>query len=490
MAYNVNKTNGSILATVADGTIDTSTDLVLIGKNYAGYGEFLNENFVKLLENFSNTSAPASPLSGQLWWDSSNSLLKVYTGTQFKVISSTTSSSSAPSGAITGDLWFDTVNGQLKVYNGSSFITVGPAFTSGTGTSGAIVETVVDAGATSHVVVKMYVENTVVATFSKDAEFTPQTPLTGFTTIKPGLQLSSTVSNVKFHGTATDADTLDGIDSTGFLRKNQTETTNAGFSILNDANGLTVGADSDFNLSISGSNITLANDTSDGDFLFTVNDGGVTKTALTIDGSANGYLLYTGGGAIGSAPSNALATKDYVDSTVSGSGALPTSGGTMTGDILVSGTVNFGSSGSRISTVFATTFNGTATSAQYADVAEKFTADTQYEPGTVVALGGVEEITAAAEELSDTVFGVVSSRPAYLMNAGLENGVPVAVAGRVPVRVVGKVNKGDRLVSAGNGLARAASSEDVISAFNVIGRALETKTTDGEGVVESFVTIN
>jgi hypothetical protein len=231
----------------------------------------------------------------------------------------------------------------------------------------------------------------------------------------------------------------------------------------------------------------------------------------------------------------------------------------MTGDILVSGTVNFGSSGNRITTVYATTFNGaltgnadtatsatsattasvvtasanntanetvyvtfvdgttgtqgietdtnlsynpstntlttgifsgTASAAQYADLAENFRPDTSYAPGTIVALGGAEEITAVNEELSSNVFGVVSSRPAYLMNSAQEGGAPVAVAGRVPVRVVGMVNKGDRLVSAGNGMARAAQEDESINAFNVIGRAIQTKTTMEEGTVEAFVTIN
>ena len=144
MAYTINKTNGSVLSTISDGTVDTTSDLTLIGKNYAGYGEFHNENFVKLLENFANTSAPSTPLAGQMWWDTTNSLLKVYNGTAFKTVSSSTASASTPSSSVTGDLWWDTTNGQLKVYNGSAFTTIGPAFTSGTGTSGAIVETVTD----------------------------------------------------------------------------------------------------------------------------------------------------------------------------------------------------------------------------------------------------------------------------------------------------------------------------------------------------------
>ena len=484
MAYTVNKTDGTILSTVADGTIDTTTDLTLIGKNYAGYGEFFNENLVKLLENFANTSAPSSPLAGQMWWDKTNNLLKVYNGSSFKTVSSSTASSSTPSSSVTGDLWWDTTNGQLKVYNGSSFTTIGPSFTSGTGTSGAIVATITDNAATDHVVVQLFTNNTIVAIVSKDATFTPQSAISGFATIKPGIQLSSAVSNNKFQGTATDSDALGGIAAANYLRSNASDSTSGVLSILNDT-GLVVGVDSDFTVGVSGSDVSISNATSDGDILIKVNDGGVVSTAMTFDGATNRV-------SVAGAPTSSLhiATKAYVDSTVSGSGALPTSGGTMTGDILVSGSVDFGTSGNRISTVFATTFNGTATTAQYADLAENFLPDNNYAPGTVVALGGAEEITAVNDELSNKVFGVVSEKPAYLMNAGQENGAPVAVAGRVPVRVLGRINKGDRLVSAGNGVARAASKDESINAFNVIGRAIQTKQTTGEGTVEAFVTIN
>jgi len=484
MAYTVNKTDGTILATVADGTIDTTTDLTLIGKNYAGYGEFFNENLVKLLENFSNTSAPASPVAGQMWWDKTNNLLKVYNGTTFKTVSSSTASASTPSSGVTGDLWWDTTNGQLKVYNGSTWTTVGPSFTSGTGTSGAIVETVTDTGATDHVVVKLYTNNVLVATISKDTTFTPQSAISGFATVKPGIQLSTAVTGNKFQGTATDSDALGGVAAASFLRSDQSDSTSGVLSILNDT-GMVVGVDSDLTVGVSGSDVTIANATSDGDILIKVNDGGVVSTAMTIDGATNRVLL-------AGAPTDNLgaATKAYVDSTVSASGALSLSGGTMTGDILVSGTVNFGSSGNRVATVFATTFNGTATAAEYADLAENFRPDALMSPGTIVALGGAEEITAVNEELSSNVFGVVSSKPAYLMNSAQEGGAPVAVAGRVPVRVVGMVNKGDRLVSAGNGMARAAQSDESINAFNVIGRAIQTKTTMEEGTVEAFVTIN
>jgi hypothetical protein len=135
--------------------------------------------------------------------------------------------------------------------------------------------------------------------------------------------------------------------------------------------------------------------------------------------------------------------------------------------------------------------SGQSITANYADVAERFAADTEYEPGTVVELGGSQEITRSNDDLSDKVFGVISTRAAYLMNGNAGTDAthpPVAMTGRVPVRVVGIVRKGDRLVSAGNGLARSAQVGE-ITAFNVIGRSLVEKLDSNEGMVEAIVTI-
>ena len=481
MAYTVNKTSGAVLTTISDGTIDTTTDLILIGKNYAGYGEFLNENTVKLLENFANTSAPSSPLAGQMWWDTTNGLLKVYNGTTFKTVSSSTSAATTPSSGVIGDLWWDTTNGQLKVYNGTSWTTIGPAFTSGTGTSGAIVETVTDSSATDHVVVKLYVNNTVVSTVSKDTVFTPQSAISGFATISPGIQVSSTVTGAKFQGTATDSDKLGGTLANAYMRVDQSDSTTGVFSILNDT-GLILGVDSDLTIGINGSsNPVFTNANSNGSIVIAPNGTGTVDVSskritnlATPTGSTDG------------------ANKSYVDSQVGGTGALLANGSVALTGVLspdANNTRNFGTTGLRYATIYATTFNGTATSAQYADVAERFTTDAQYTPGTVVALGGVEEITAATEDLTDNVFGVVSDKPAYLMNAGLEDGITIAITGRVMVNVIGAINKGDRLVSAGDGLARAANTGEATS-FNVIGRAIESKHTNTAGTIEAFVTIN
>jgi hypothetical protein len=485
MAYTINRTDGSILATVADGTIDASTDLTLIGKNYGGYGEILNENYVKLLENFANSSAPSNPISGQIWWDSANNLLKVYTGNTFKTVSSSTASSTAPASNVTGDLWWDTANNQLKVFNGSNFTLIGPAFTAGSGQSGASIETITDNLGIEHVVVKMFVSDALVAIISKDATFTPQSSIVGFATVKQGYNLNSSLADAKFHGTAVNSDSLGGVAASGYIRSNANDTTTGTLSILNDS-GLQIGQDNDFKVSVSGSNVLISNQTTDGDLIFRVNDNGSTVTALTIDGGTNRML-------VAGDPTAALgvATKQYVDSKVSSSGSLLTTGGTMSGNILsANGTQNIGSATVKFNSIYATTFNGTSTSAQYADLAERFEADAVYEPGTVVAIGGEKEITRQDAELSDTVLGVVSTDPAYLMNnhTTSEYFPPIAMSGRVPVKVIGPVSKGDRLVSAGNGCARKANADE-LTPFNTIGRALHDKTSTEVGLVEAVVTI-
>ena len=427
MAYTINLTDGTIFATIADGTINTSAQpvLTLVGKNYAGYGEFLDENFIRLLENGSNTTAPGAPLTGQLWWDSANSLMKVYNGTTFKTISSATASSTAPTSNVTGDLWWDTTNSQLKAWNGASFTLVGPASSSGQGTSGAIVETITDNVAVDHVVIQMWVNNVIVAIISKDATFTPQVAISGFATIGPGIQLSTVVSNAIFNGTASDSNSLGGVAAANYLRSNINDTTTGTLGILNDT-GLTVGADQDAKISVTTatSAVTIANQTSGANLIFQVNVAGTPTTAMTIFG-ANGVI------------------------------------------------------------------SGTQINANYADVAERFASDVEMTAGTVVELGGSAEITSCIDELSENVFGVISTRAAYLMNSAAGSDIthpPIAMTGRVPVKVTGSIRKGDRLVAAGNGLARAARPGEA-TAFNVIGRALEAKESESLGVIEAIVTI-
>ena len=399
MSYTITLTDGAIFAVIADGTVNTDSSMTLVGKNWAGYGQFLDDNFIRLLENGANTTAPGAPITGQLWWNKTVGTMQVYNGSTFKTIGGAAASSSAPTSNVAGDLWYDTVNQQLNVYTGTTWIVVGPSYTPGTGTTGAIVATIVDNTATSHFVIELYANNSIVGIISKDQTFTPGTAVAGgwgVQAVNPGLTLATGIGNNAVWGNSTNSLALNGLTSSQFMR-------------------------SDANTSASGT--------------ITVNTSGYA-TAI-INGAGN---------AIG----------------------------------------NIGSSGSYFNTIFAT-----ATTALYADVAERFAADEIYTPGTVVELGGSAEITMVKSDASNNVFGVISTRPAFTMNGGAgENDThpPVAMTGRVPVRVTGAVRKGDRLVSAGEGIARSAQPEEA-TAFNVIGRALADKLDAGLGTVEAIVTI-
>lgn len=508
MAYTINLTDGSIFATIADGTINTSSSMVLVGKNYAGYGEFLDENFIHLLENGANTTAPGAPLIGQLWWDKSTNTMKVYTGTTFKTISSATASSTAPSNNVVGDLWWDTTNGQLNAWNGTSFTLIGPASTSTQGTSGAIVATINDTGGTPHVVVQLWTQNVIVGMVSKDAAFTPQTAVSGswgISQVKPGFTLNPAVTNNLYNGTAEKAQQLtDGVSNyspSDFLSSISNDTTSGTLGILNDT-GLTVGADQDAKISVnvSTSAVTFQNQTQNANLELAVNDGGVNTTVMFVNGATSAVSFPSSAGVFSQGNITCAANVGLANGT--SRVAVEQSGGnirfTIGGSAILAvtptgiyndqgnGIGNIGSSDRYFNTVFAQ-----ATSAQYADVAERFAADDVYEAGTVVELGGPAEITVSNEELSENVFGVISTRAAYLMNSGAgsdDTHPPIAMTGRVPVRVIGAVKKGDRLVSAGHGLARSARPGEATS-FNVIGRALADRSDTGEGTIEAIVTI-
>lgn len=492
MAYTITTTAGAALATVADGTVNTtSTSLTLIGKNYAGYGIFLNENYVKLLENFSYSVAPNAPVTGQLWYDTTNGVLKVYSGTIWKPISSSASGTTQPSNPVLGDLWWDSGNGQLRVWSGSAWVVIGPSFTTAAGTSGALVQTILDSGSASHVVVNFYISNTIVAILSKDATFTPQTSIAGFSTIRPGFNLisSSTITGAQFTGDVSNALSLQGVTANQFLRSDQNATT--AYS-LTAGGGLTVGSDLTFNTT-SGTEVAISNSTLNKDINFYVNAGSTLRAVRVVGANASVFL----GDSITSQVQTAGPAR--INGALTAASTLAVSGVTTISNRLSpasDNTITLGNASVKFSNMFSTTFTGnlvgTAVQAQYADLAERFEADAAYIPGTVVELGGIKEVTAAVEELSEAVFGVISTAAGFLMNsiAGTDaTHPPIAVNGRVPVRVIGTCKKGDRLVSAGNGLARAAARNE-LTAFNVIGRAIKDKTTNEEGLVEAIVKLN
>jgi hypothetical protein len=291
MAYTINKTDGTVVTTITDGTVDNTTSLQLFGKSYSGFGEGLNENLVKLLENAASTSAPTAPLRGELWFDTNTNQIKVYDGTSFKPTGGAKASATQPTSPSTGDLWLDTDDDQVYAYTGTAWQLVGPVYTSGQTLSGWSIETLASAGG-NKVVSSMYVGNTRVAILSKET-FTPTVAQTGFAEIKAGLTLNSTLGAV-FEGTNTQATFIDVSSTTNssasliaggnFLRADTADTTTGGITIDADA-GVTIGDAQELTISVSSNDVTIAQTSQDKDLKFTVNDNGTTNTIMTLDGS-------------------------------------------------------------------------------------------------------------------------------------------------------------------------------------------------------------
>ena len=278
MAYTINKTDGTVVATITDGTVDNTTSVKLFGKSFSGFGEGLNENLVKLLENSAGTGAPASPLRGELWFDTNTGQLKVYDGSAFEPAGGANSSASQPVSPTAGDLWHETGTDQVHVYTGSAWQLIGPVYTSGQTLSGWKIETLGSAGG-NKVVSSMYAGNTRVAILSKET-FTPSTPQTGFASIKAGLTLNSTLGAV-FDGTNTQATFVDVSTTTNtsasiiaggnFVRADVADTMAGALTIDNDA-GLIVGNAQELSLTVSSNNVTVAQTSQDKDLSFTIND--------------------------------------------------------------------------------------------------------------------------------------------------------------------------------------------------------------------------
>ena len=294
MAYTINKTDGTAITTITDGTVDNTTSVQLFGKSFSGFGEGLNENLVKLLENSASTSAPSAPLKGELWFDTSTAQLKVYDGTSFKPSAGAKSQNSAPTTPSAGDLWHDSGNDQLYVHTGSAFQLVGPVFTAGQTLSGWKIETLASAGG-NKVVSSMFAGNTRVAILSKE-DFTPSVTQTGFAAVKAGFTLNSTLGAV-FDGTSTQANQIlvSGTSNTSstviaggnFLRSDVADTTTGALTVDTDS-GIIIGGSQELTVTVASNNVTIAQTSEDKDMKFTVNDGGTTKTPLQLTGADGG----------------------------------------------------------------------------------------------------------------------------------------------------------------------------------------------------------
>jgi hypothetical protein len=406
MAYTIVKSDGTVLTTIADGTINTtSTSLGLPGKNYAGYGQPMDTNMVHQLESYANTSPPANPLRGQLWYNISNGILYVCPA----------------DGETNGSNW-----AALTITSAGGVTTFGNIAVTGNITC-----------------------NNIVATNNSNANAITVSYLTVTTSANIA---SSNITNANITTLRTTAITTGGNATAGTLTGtftiNGTGGTN-GDALIFQTGGINIPNPGGSNLyGIKCDKYMYAN----GDPINFGGNYGNSNVAAFLP-------TYTG---------NISANAIQLATLTTGSNTTP---GTITGNFTLSA--------------------GSKLNATYADLAERFAADAAYDSGTVVELGGDKEITAVKYELSEDVFGVISDSAAYLMNSGAgsdKTHPPVAVSGRVPVKVVGKVKKGERLVSAGSGIARAAKPGEA-TAFNTIGRALADKDTTGEGTVEAVVII-
>ena len=409
MAYNIIKSDGTLLTTIADGTINTSSSSVgLPGRNFAGYGQTLDTNFVWLTENFAANTPPVNALVGQLWYNTNANTLYVC----------------PTDGLSNANAWVS-----LAVSSANSTTTFGSVQVTGN-LSANNVTAVNNVSGANGIFTNISVSST--ANISS-----------GTANIGTG-NIGSLFTQSINAGSQSTAVTL-----TGVLTQNGAGTAN---SIAGTSMWVTGG-----NLVITGGgNIGIRTDN------YYYANGAVISFAGSYSNANVQALLPVYGGAI-------LATT--VTATALTTGANTTAG-TMTGNFTLT-------AGSRLQST-------------YADLAERFEADAFYDAGTVVEMGGDKEITAVQYELSEDVFGVVSTTAGYLMNAmaGDDDTHPaIAVGGRVQVKVIGKITKGQRLVSAGNGIARAAQKGEA-TAFNTIGRSLEDKMTDEIGAVEAFVKIN
>ena len=256
MSYTLKLTNGKILLTLPDQQSDAiSTSLTLIGKNVNAYGTDLNDNFVRLLENFANTSEPTSPLIGQIWFNTVEQRMYVYNAAdEFKPVGGPIVSATQPIGLSKGDLWIDTTARQLKFHDGVNIVAAGPAYDYSKGKSGWVVETVTDNVNGEHTVVGLYTNGTLQGILS-DVAFVLRSDIqtaTGMTNVGVGFTAKAPM---KFIGTATNAEAINGVSGVNILDLSSTlpQNMNAPLWIYNDE-GLTVGTNGDIQLFVTGTN--------------------------------------------------------------------------------------------------------------------------------------------------------------------------------------------------------------------------------------------
>jgi hypothetical protein len=556
MPYILYRSNGTKLATIADGSLDkTTTDLTFVGKNYAGYGEILNQNIVKLLENFAGASQPALPMTGQLWYDTSSKNLNVYDGSRFRKVQQFDLGTSQPRGVSKGDLWFDEYTQKLYVYNGTRYVMIGPSTSEFTGVQ--IEASLVNTDSNiEKIVLKAKIEDDlkkeIVAVFSRD-QFIPNVSdnlhFENFTAIKQGITIQganstngdSTDSGYYFWGTAANAlGFMDFRDNSKtyhpaqdyVLKVDFDNAINYGLSIPND-DGVKLGspleilqihadnaAQEGLISVINGNKLTVELNIANQlvnifsiinrQIVPNIDQGGIS---FGVDGSrfAQGYintLTVTHGISAESIEASVLIHAPAINSTnlnstnilasvitattFSGSfsgGVTGATAGTHTGPVVTSSITALGDQITSVGNIKGdwSLTTGSKLRATYADLAERYHADAEYDVGTVLVVGGEFEVTTTTQRGDVRVAGIVSKNPAYMMNdaAGPDSTHPyIALKGRVPCKVVGAISKGDLLI-ASSLPGHATAFDDQSDPFNaVLGVALEDYPGGLPGVIE------
>jgi hypothetical protein len=491
MTYTIKATRHDDIV-IETGITDTSTSLTLIGKNVPNYGEAIAQNFVKLIQNFANTSAPNGPLDGQLYYDTNINALRLCQGGEFRKILAcvSTTNGSTPTSNNIGDLWWDTSVSTLKLYNGTTWTSIGPYILASS--ASALPDRIVDTGNVARDVIKFMVGTTTIMMVSQYS-FVPLTPVPGFQIINAGLTFASNAvvpNNIVTGNIQSSAVTAGSITAStlnagtiGNSGATLTGTISTGYqpsiTTIGTLSGLTVTANGNFQSSITVSSIvsgaTGSFATHEGNQLNIGNISTVNGVFWSNGVSFSPPPITVFNGTIGATTPN---TGAFTTITVNSSVTAIANGGT-------NGVGNIGASGATFNTVFAK-----ASTAQYADLAEKYYSDQVYTPGTIMKIGGINEITRCDEENSYDVFGVISENPAYLMNDTKQDELwlPVVLVGRSIVNVIGPVSKGERLISAGAGCAKAADSD--VNFRTVIGRSLVDKTTDELELIECYINTN
>ena len=357
MPYTINFTDvtnkGSI--TVEDNDINVTTSLSLVGRNTTSYGVEFNQNFLKLLENFANTSAPTNPVEGQLWYDTTagGEQLKVYDGTTWVASGGLKKAINEPGAAqsITGDLWVDTDNQQLYLYTGSGWTLIGPNYAGGLNTGVSPVK-IIGQDNIEYSALQVEISAKPVAIISSDT-FTPRAQINGFGQINPGVNLSTADITgdgaPRFYGPAEQAENLvvagTKVPASNFLRGDVVSTTTSQLKVNTD-DGIILGSGNQVALGVEGQIGVISHNTSGSSLDVRVNDQGTTKTVMRVDSTTNIGINNT-------APSEALDVTGNIkvsqgitiDGTTAsanfGTGSLVVKGGAgFAGDVNIGGTIN------------------------------------------------------------------------------------------------------------------------------------------------------